>query len=132
MITSLFGAPLDDRPSVAAPCVRANEALPPLGDTRKTYAVTLTEPEINTIHAVYGFMDGQVRAVVERLGSLSPDFELVQRWLEQYHPVLQQLSERLEVFDDGNIPLQSANAESSLATHDSREEHEPKSETPCS
>lgn len=66
--------------------------LAPLGDEKKTYDVVLTEPEINAIHAAFGFMQG---------AALSPIFA---QFCNHYGPVMKSLSERLQVFDDGNAP----------------------------
>jgi hypothetical protein len=61
-------------------------AFPTLGDSAKKYAVMLTEPEINTIHAACGFMR-----------SATAGFK---RYWEHYGPTFEELSKRLSVFDD--------------------------------
>lgn len=66
--------------------------LAPLGDENKTYELVLTEPEINAIHAAFGFLQG---------AAASPIFR---QFCEHYGPTMKRLSERLELFDDGNAP----------------------------
>lgn len=73
---------------------------PPLGDVTKTYQVVLTEPEINTVFAVHGFFMG-MKAMHDNF----PSAALVGRgWVQHYFETLEQLSKKLEVFDDGNAP----------------------------
>ncbi len=72
---------------------RAIEALdsgvfPTLGDARKRYTVELTEPEINAIHAAFGFMKEGCR------------FSQFHRFWAHYGPTMTHLSERLQEFDD--------------------------------
>jgi hypothetical protein len=68
------------------------ESYPPIGDDRKRYPVTLTEPEINAIHAAYGFMKAACKAA------------RFQRFWDNYGPTLEALSERLIEFDDEDAP----------------------------
>jgi hypothetical protein len=63
--------------------------LPSLGSSAKTYPVTLTEPEINTIHACFGFM----RSCCAAAG--------FKNYWDHYGPTLEALSKRLQQFDDG-------------------------------
>jgi hypothetical protein len=65
-----------------------NGKFPSLGDSRKRYAVTLTEPEINAIHAASGF--------IKSAGAASE----VGPFTAHYGPTLERLSERLGAFDD--------------------------------
>lgn len=65
--------------------------LPPVGDPAKRYPVELTEPEINTIYALFSF--------VKAACSL-PHLEYLQRFWEHYGPTAEALSGRLTVFDD--------------------------------
>lgn len=67
-------------------------SLPPLGDPAKRYWVELTEPEINAIHAAFGFLAGA--------GVSAPFAGLA----DHYAPTMRALSERLGIFDDGNAP----------------------------
>jgi hypothetical protein len=69
----------------------------PLGDPRKTYNVTLTEPEINAIHAAFGFMQS---------ASAYAGFS---KFCNHYGPTMEALSKRLIVFDDGNAPREVKN-----------------------
>ena len=102
--------------------VRALKPLPPIGDVRKTYAVELTEPEINMIHAVLGFCDGQIRTLAHFPQN---DFtQYVRLWWSHYGPTLWALSARLRQFDDGDTPYQSANAAESQPTSDKSEERQ--------
>jgi pyridoxal/pyridoxine/pyridoxamine kinase len=66
---------------------------PTLGDPSKVYPVELTEPEINTIHAVFGFVASNL-AEVEMLSGVRPKFA------DHYIPTLRELSKRLGKFDD--------------------------------
>jgi len=61
---------------------------PDIGDSSKLYNVTLTEPEINAIHATAGFL-------TSFCGYADPT-----GWWKHYGPTLTILSERLAVFDD--------------------------------
>jgi hypothetical protein len=65
---------------------------PSVGDGSKVYSVTLTEPEINTIHAVFGFLQGMIDT------GLAP--AITRDWWNHYRPTLLHLSERLQEFDD--------------------------------
>jgi hypothetical protein len=65
---------------------------PTLGDSAKLYAVQLTEPEINAIHAGTAF----IKAVCADWPG-----ELSARYWKHYGPTLEALSGRLAIFDDG-------------------------------
>jgi hypothetical protein len=88
--------------------VRAPHGLPSIGDSRKVYPIMLTEPEINSIHAVFGYVDSQIRT----LRGLPPNefTRYTEDWWNHYGPTLIGLSARLREFDDGDAPFQSANA----------------------
>lgn len=62
---------------------------PTLGDPEKRYLAELTEPEINVIHATKGF----VKAACGNL-------PLGARYWAHYGATLEELSQRLSVFDD--------------------------------
>lgn len=82
-------------------------SFPPLGDPQKTYEVTLTEPEINAIHAFSGHVNGyldEIQRITQGGKELSPENQIVLRWFIHYGPTLGNLSRRLQVFDDGNAP----------------------------
>ena len=106
--------------------VRALKVFPSLGDARKTYAVDLTEPEINAIHGVLGYCDDQIRM----LATLPPNaFTAHARaWWNHYGPALLGLSARLQRFDDGDAPFQSANAENHQPSSEPTEERQNKKE----
>lgn len=61
---------------------------PSIGDPAKRYAVELTEPEINAIHAAFGFIKG------------ASEWDGLKRYWEHYGPTLEALSDRLGEFDD--------------------------------
>ena len=42
--------------------------LPPLGDPAKKYFIELTKPEINCIHAMFGFMSANLAQAEAQLG----------------------------------------------------------------
>ena len=63
---------------------------PPLGDPDKRYQVELSEPEINAIHAAFGFLQS---------AAAYAGFE---RFCAHYAPTMEALSERLIIFDDGD------------------------------
>jgi hypothetical protein len=69
-----------------------NGEFAPLGDANKLYSVILSEPEINAIHAAFGFMQG------------AAGVPLFAAFCAHYGPTMKRLSERLLVFDDGNAP----------------------------
>lgn len=82
-------------------------SFPPLGDPQKTYEVTLTEPEINTIHAFSGHVEGYMNYahwLTKDGQELSPEKQIVLQWFRHYGPTIEELSRRLQVFDDGNAP----------------------------
>lgn len=62
--------------------------MPSLGDASKVYQITLTEPEINAIHAALGF----IRSACAAAG--------LKRFWGHYGGTIEELSERLRVFDD--------------------------------
>ena len=64
-----------------------NLPLPPLGDATKNYTVTLSEPEINAIHASAGFF----RAVCLARG--------LSKFWGHYSSTLEGLSEKLVQFE---------------------------------
>lgn len=87
-------------------------SFPPLGDPQKTYEVTLTEPEINAIHAFSGHVRGylnEVQHITKDGRGLSPENQIVLKWFSHYGPTLESLSKRLKVFDDGNSPRNRRN-----------------------
>jgi hypothetical protein len=67
-------------------------ALPKLGDARKRYIVELTEPEINTLAALEGF--------VESACSREPS-----PWYEHYRPHIEAIATKFEPCEDGNAPF---------------------------
>jgi hypothetical protein len=67
--------------------------LPDLGNPQKRYQVELTEPEINAIHAAFGFMQSAAA------------YAGFKRFCSHYGPTMKALSERLQSFDDGNAPM---------------------------
>jgi len=78
--------------------------LPPLGDSRKTYVVELTEPEINAIYGAYGFISSQV-AVSEKM-RLPENFKrVIDQWWSTRGAALKALCSKLQQFDDGDAPF---------------------------
>lgn len=69
------------------------DRLPALGDSAKVYPVTLTEPEINAIHAAFGYL----RSNCIEMSKIEPS---IMKWWNHYGPTLEALSERLGEFDD--------------------------------
>jgi hypothetical protein len=70
--------------------------LPRIGDPRKTYPVTLTEPEINAIHAVAAFCEQATKV----------NIPIVRAWWEHYGPTFGALSVRLAIYDDSDKPFE--------------------------
>lgn len=70
---------------------------PDLGDARKIYAVTLTEPEINALFAATGFMRGACNNLRK-----PPGFPGLWR---HYGATLDEIDRKLGVFEDGNAPF---------------------------
>jgi hypothetical protein len=66
---------------------------PPLGTESKTFPATLTEPQINAIHAAVGFLRAEM-AELEKASGMEVS------WWQHYGPTLERLSEDLGVFDD--------------------------------
>jgi len=62
--------------------------MPMLGDSSRTFNVVLTEPEINAIHAAYGFIQGAGKVPIAK------------RFWDHYGPTMEALSKRLQVYDD--------------------------------
>jgi hypothetical protein len=61
---------------------------PSLGDASKRYKVELSEPEINAVHAAFGFVQGASK------------WAGFTAWWEHYGPTLEALSTRLGNWDD--------------------------------
>ena len=74
-----------------AKVVLAGGPFPTLGDKARTFAVELTEPEINAIHAAVAFVGAACKDWPTGLGA---------RYWSHYGPTLDHLSERLAIFDD--------------------------------
>ncbi len=73
------------------PVVQVPEIMPDLGDSALAWPALLTEPEINTIHACCGFMEGTCKAPVP----------ILQAWWKYYGPTLDQLSKRIAAETEG-------------------------------
>jgi len=75
--------------------------MPDLGDSALTFTVELTEPEINTIHAMFGFCRG---ASLEQLptATLAQKFfkAYILQWWNHYGKVAAQLSNKLEKLEE--------------------------------
>jgi len=74
---------------------------PPLGNPAKTYPVELTEPEINSIYGAAAFLVAMQDSFKRLPGDAIEPLANTILWLQHYLPTLKSLSERLEVFDDG-------------------------------
>ncbi len=71
------------------------EKLPDLGRTDPEYSVVLSEAEINSIYALYGFCKG----ACDTMGNSTP--AVITDWIHHYGPTLEKLTLRLsEEFDD--------------------------------
>ncbi len=87
---------IPEKMRLAIAALDGSAPLPSMGDPRKTYPVLLTEPEVNAIHAAFGFMQSAGRYVG------------FARYAEHYGPTMKALSERLGVLDDDNAPFSGA------------------------
>ena len=89
----------DETPAAAPAAAIALPPLPALGDPDKRFGVELSEPEINAIHQVYGYIAGQV-LMLQQYSDMGRAGELfaahVARWWNQYGPVIEALSTRLK------------------------------------
>lgn len=88
---------------------------PDLGDARLTWEVCLTEPEINTIHAMCGFIGGMLEQMRKDL-ALSPVLIQFIRWAEYYGPTLEALSDRLARDTEGPNAKAPVRIESTVPT----------------
>jgi len=75
---------------------RAMRNLPPLGETAKRYAVSLSEAELNTIGAMIGFVRGAIED--------SSAKEFFRPWAEHYWPTVLLIEKRLDEAESSTNP----------------------------
>lgn len=76
---------------------------PSLGLDRKQYPETLTEPEINAIYSGVGWLS-ELAGEAARADQQDAVARYFVAWWKHYGPTLEQLSERLKVWDDEDAP----------------------------
>lgn len=88
-----------------------NSSFPSLGDKSKVYTVEVTEPQINALGGLQGFIQG-IATEVSRNPTWPMSF--VSSWIKHYLPTLEGLGDRLNQLDEPDATILLLNGSRAL------------------